>query len=94
MLWIPEERVYVRMEDVVVVTADGVENFTADLPVRPDDIEAVIRERGVIEPTQLRHYRAALSSFGLVDMSPCWTPTGLLIEQDLYHDSFWERRKA
>jgi len=37
------------MEDVVVVTADGVENFTADLPVRPDDIEAVIRERGVIE---------------------------------------------
>lgn len=45
MLWVPEERLYVRMEDVVAVTADGVENFTADLPVRPDDIEAVMKKK-------------------------------------------------
>ena len=45
MMWVPEERLYVRMEDVVVVTADGVENFTADLPVRPDDIEAVMKKK-------------------------------------------------
>jgi hypothetical protein len=33
------------MEDVVAVTANGVENFTADLPVRPDDIEAVMKKK-------------------------------------------------
>ena len=35
MLWVPEEELYIRMEDVVVVTADGVENFTASMPARP-----------------------------------------------------------
>ncbi|QOY85615.1 aminopeptidase P N-terminal domain-containing protein [Paludibaculum fermentans] len=45
MMWIPEERLYVRMEDVVVVTAGGVENFTDFMPATPDDIEKVLRER-------------------------------------------------
>lgn len=45
MMWIPEERLYLRMEDVVAVTADGVENFTDFMPARPDDIEKLIGER-------------------------------------------------
>jgi Xaa-Pro aminopeptidase len=43
MMWIPEERLYVRMEDVVVVTATGVENFTEFMPSKPDEIEKAMR---------------------------------------------------
>ena len=49
MLWIPEESLYVRMEDVVVVTANGVENFTGFLPAKPDDIEKLMREDGILQ---------------------------------------------
>ncbi|MBL0161237.1 MAG: aminopeptidase P N-terminal domain-containing protein [Bryobacterales bacterium] len=45
MMWVPEERMYVRMEDVVVVTADGVENFTDFMPSKPEEIEKLMRER-------------------------------------------------
>jgi Xaa-Pro aminopeptidase len=45
MLWIHEERLYMRIEDVVAVTAGGVENFTDFMPAKPDDIEKLIRER-------------------------------------------------
>ncbi len=51
MLWVHEERLYVRMEDVVVVTQNGVENFTAFLPTQLDEIEAVMREEGLIQKT-------------------------------------------
>jgi Xaa-Pro aminopeptidase len=49
MIWIPEERLYVRMEDVVAVTESGVENFTDFLPDRPDDIEKLMREDGILK---------------------------------------------
>jgi Xaa-Pro aminopeptidase len=49
MLWIPEENLYVRMEDVVAVTANGVENFTDFLPAKLDDIERLMREDGVLQ---------------------------------------------
>jgi Xaa-Pro aminopeptidase len=49
MLWVPEEELYMRMEDVVAVTADGVENFTASMPARPADIEKVVAERGIVQ---------------------------------------------
>ena len=45
MMWVHEERMYVRMEDVVVVTADGVENFTDFLVAKPDDIEKLMKGR-------------------------------------------------
>jgi Xaa-Pro aminopeptidase len=45
MLWVHEERLYMRIEDVVAVTADGVENFTSFLPASPDEIEKLMRER-------------------------------------------------
>lgn len=48
-LRVPEEDLYLRYEDTVVVTADGVENFTDFLPSELDDIEALMREEGVVQ---------------------------------------------
>lgn len=49
MIWVPEETLYIRMEDVVVVTNDGVENLSDNLAVEMDDIEQLIQEVGVIQ---------------------------------------------
>ncbi len=49
MLWIPEERLYIRMEDVVAITENGVENFTEFMPRTVDEIEAFMREEGVLQ---------------------------------------------
>lgn len=43
-LWVPEEGLYVRVEDTVTVTADGIEVLTADAPLELDDVEALMRE--------------------------------------------------
>jgi len=51
MIWVPEERLYIRMEDVVVVTDDGVENLSGNLAMELDDIERLIKEEGVIQKT-------------------------------------------
>jgi len=48
-MWAPEEKVYVRVEDTVVVTDDGIENFTGFVPLELDDVEAVMREDGMIQ---------------------------------------------
>ena len=40
---------YARMEDVVVVTDTGIENFTDFLPGKPDDIEKLMREPGILQ---------------------------------------------
>ena len=50
-LIIPEERLYVRVEDTVVITEDGIENFTVDAPLELDDVEACMKE-----PDMLTHY--------------------------------------
>jgi Xaa-Pro aminopeptidase len=49
MIWVPEETLYIRMEDVVVVTESGVENLSDNLPVEMDDIERLMKEDGVIQ---------------------------------------------
>ncbi len=49
MIWVPEETLYIRMEDVVVVTDSGVENLSDNLPVEMDDIERLMQEDGVIQ---------------------------------------------
>jgi len=46
---VPEEKLYIRYEDTVVVTETGVENFTAFLPMELDEIEAVVRGKGVVQ---------------------------------------------
>ena len=43
-MWGPEERLYVRVEDTVVVTDGGIENLTSGAPLELDDVEAVMRE--------------------------------------------------
>ncbi len=49
MIWVREEKLYIRMEDVVVVTEDGVENLAANLPAGLDEMEALIREEGIVQ---------------------------------------------
>ena len=46
---IPEERLYVRVEDTVVVTEDGCENLTAGAPLEMDEVEATMREPGMLQ---------------------------------------------
>jgi Xaa-Pro aminopeptidase len=48
-LRVPEEQLYIRYEDVVVVTDDGVENFTDFLPSELDDIEKLVGTGGVVQ---------------------------------------------
>ena len=47
-LWIPDEKIYVRVEDTVVVTDTGVENLTADAPLELSDVERVMQEPGLL----------------------------------------------
>ncbi|PZX48665.1 M24 family metallopeptidase [Algoriphagus chordae] len=49
MIWIHEERLYVRIEDVALVTEDGVENLSAFVPSSIEDIEKTIAEKGLID---------------------------------------------
>lgn len=49
MMWVRDERLYIRIEDVGVVTEDGWENFSAFAPVEIDAIEALIGQQGVLE---------------------------------------------
>ena len=46
---VPEENLYLRYEDTVVVTEDGVENFTDFLASELDDLEALMQEEGVVQ---------------------------------------------
>lgn len=46
---VPEERLYIRCEDTVVVTEDGIENFTADAPLELDDTERMMTEPGMLQ---------------------------------------------
>ena len=49
MIWIHEERLYVRIEDVALVTESGVENLSGFVPSKLEDVEATIKEKGLIE---------------------------------------------
>lgn len=44
-MWVPEEKLYIRCEDTVAVTADGMENLTAGAPLELDETEALMRSR-------------------------------------------------
>jgi Xaa-Pro aminopeptidase len=49
MMWVRDERLYIRVEDVVAVTEDGVENFTWFVPTQIDDVEVLMREEGALQ---------------------------------------------
>jgi len=46
MMTIPEEELYIRSEDTVLITEDGIENFTGGAPLECDEIEATMKEEG------------------------------------------------
>lgn len=48
-MWIPEEKLYIRVEDTIVVTEDGIENLTQIAPLELDHVEAVMEEEGILE---------------------------------------------
>lgn len=47
-LIIPEERLYIRVEDTVAVTETGVENLTSAAPLELADVEKLMREPGML----------------------------------------------
>jgi len=49
MIWIPEEQLYIRIEDVALVTQDGVENLSGFVPSRVADVERTIAEAGLVQ---------------------------------------------
>ena len=46
-LWVPEESLYIRYEDVIVITADGYENFTDFLPSELSELERLVGKGGI-----------------------------------------------
>ena len=48
-LTIPEDRVYIRLEDMLVITPTGYENMSSFVPVEPDSIEKLMAEPGLAQ---------------------------------------------
>ena len=48
-MWVPEENLYLRYEDTIVVTENGNENFTDFLPSELDELEKLVREKGMLQ---------------------------------------------
>ena len=48
-LWVPEDKLYLRVEDCVLVTDKGVENLTPDVPYDLREMEALMKEPGLFE---------------------------------------------
>ncbi len=48
-LRVPEEDLYIRYEDTIVITETGYENFTDFLPTKLDALENLVKEEGVVE---------------------------------------------
>ena len=48
-LTIPEDRVYIRLEDMLLVTETGYENMSGFVPIEIDAIEKLMAERGMFE---------------------------------------------
>jgi len=53
-MWVPEEKLYIRVEDTIAVTDDGIENLTGFVPLELDDVEALMREEGMLQATRRR----------------------------------------
>jgi Xaa-Pro aminopeptidase len=48
-LRVPEERIYLRYEDVILITHDGYDNFTAFLPTELGEIEKLVGQGGMLQ---------------------------------------------
>ena len=49
-MWIPEEKLYIRVEDTVAVTATGIEVLTEGAPLELNDVEALMRDHAARLP--------------------------------------------
>ena len=49
MIWIPEEQLYIRIEDMALVTEPGVENLSGFVPSSVADVERLIGKQGVVQ---------------------------------------------
>ncbi len=54
---VPEERIYIRLEDMIFVTDNGVEIYSDFLPRDIESIEAIMREPGLLQqyPKDIEH---------------------------------------
>jgi Xaa-Pro aminopeptidase len=57
-LRVPEENLYLRYEDTVVITETGVENFTDFLPMELDAIERVVQQKGIVQTAASSSWKA------------------------------------
>jgi Xaa-Pro aminopeptidase len=48
-LWVPDEKLYIRVEDTVVITDGDVENLTPNCPHELDAVERLMTEPGLIQ---------------------------------------------
>jgi Xaa-Pro aminopeptidase len=48
-LRVPEEKIYVRLEDVIVITDKGADILTTFVPSEIDAIEKLMREEGMLQ---------------------------------------------
>ena len=48
-LTIPDDRVYIRLEDVLLVTPNGYENLSSMAPIEPEAVEKLMSEHGFAE---------------------------------------------
>jgi Xaa-Pro aminopeptidase len=46
---VPEEQIYIRLEDMILITEDGAENMSSFVPMDIAGIEAVIAEEGLLQ---------------------------------------------
>jgi Xaa-Pro aminopeptidase len=47
LLTLNDQMIHVRLEDTILVTPNGAENLTKDVPVEIDEIYALIRQKGI-----------------------------------------------
>jgi Xaa-Pro aminopeptidase len=48
-LRVPEEQIYIRLEDVILITENGKENLSDFVPMEPAEIERVMKEEGLLQ---------------------------------------------
>lgn len=48
-MFVPEEKLYIRIEDTVAITDTGVENLTGAAPIDLDAVERLMREPGIVQ---------------------------------------------
>ena len=49
MIWVPEEKLYIRVEDTILITENGIDNLTQMAPLELDDVEKTMKSDGMID---------------------------------------------